>query len=135
MPTHLILTQWAVLWPVSFIFSLFLFFWLRRFNLAEHERKKWGVPGLFLNLMTIPMYVQAGLAFCFGCPLIYAVTAKGDLATVDRFAVFRSNMFWAVTAGMFFLPFFGIGSNFPAMHIWMALGVIAFLFPGDRALL
>ena len=66
--TRLPITGWAVLWSVSITSSLFLFFWLRRFNLVEHERVQWGMLGVFLMLMSIPTYVQAGIAYCFRVP-------------------------------------------------------------------
>jgi len=111
---HLPIAQWAVLWSVSITSSLFLFFWLRRFNLVEHERKQWGMSGVYLMLMTIPTYVQAGLAYCFGCPLSYVVTAKGDMASGDRFKTFRPNLCWLLVAGMFCLV-----PSFLATHLWM----------------
>ena len=111
---HLPVVQWAVLWSISITSSLFLFFWLRQFNIVEHERWQWGMSGVFLMLMTIPTYVQAGLAFCFGCPLNYVVTAKGSLASGDRLKTFRPNLFWLLVAVIFALV-----PSFWATHLWM----------------
>jgi cellulose synthase (UDP-forming) len=113
--THLPIAQWAVLWSISVTSSLFLFFWLRRFNLVEHERKQWGMAGVYLMLMSIPTYVQAGLAYCFGCPLTYKVTAKGDLGSSDRVKTFSANLCWLLVAVTFCLF-----PSFLATHLWMA---------------
>ncbi len=128
--THLPIAQWAVLWVISITSSFGLFFWLRRFNLVEHERQDWGMSGLYLMLMTLPTFVEAAVEFCSGRPLIYAVTAKGDLASPDRFKTFRPNLFWIVVAACFFsLPFFGIGSDYLSMHIWMAVTIAICIAP------
>jgi cellulose synthase/poly-beta-1,6-N-acetylglucosamine synthase-like glycosyltransferase len=112
--THLPVVQWAVLWSISVTSSLFLFFWLRRFNIVEHERRQWGMAGVFLMLMTIPTYVSAGLAYCLGCPLTYKVTAKGDLGSSDRLKTFRANICWLIVAVTFCLV-----PSFWVTHLWM----------------
>jgi cellulose synthase/poly-beta-1,6-N-acetylglucosamine synthase-like glycosyltransferase len=114
-PTRLPIAGWAALWSISITSSLFLFFWLRRFNLVEHERKQWGMLGVYLMLMSIPTYVQAGIAYCFGCPLNYVVTSKGHLASSDRLKTFHPNLCWLLVAcGFCLVP------SFVVTHIWMA---------------
>ena len=73
--------QWLPLWAASMTTSLATFFWLRRFNLAEHERKELGLAGMVLLLLCLPVYVAAAAGFLLRRPLAYAVTAKGDLTS------------------------------------------------------
>jgi len=84
----------AVLWLYSIASSMSLFFWLRRFNLVEHERKSWGLGGMALMLMCIPVYVSAAVAALARRPLTYAVTAKGDLTSPDSWRTFRPHFIW-----------------------------------------
>ena len=77
------LEQWLALWAASMTMSFVTYFWLRRFNLVEHERANTGLAGLALMLACIPVYVSAAAEFLAGRPLAYAVTAKGDLTSGD----------------------------------------------------
>jgi cellulose synthase (UDP-forming) len=127
---HMPMVPWAVLWASSVGSSLYFFIWLRRFNLAPHERKDLGFDGMCLMLMTTTIFVKAAITACLGRKLTYVVTAKGDLAAKDRMSAFNTHAFWfAVAAALFTLPFFGIGSNYWAMHMWMAIAIVFCAFP------
>lgn len=84
----------AIAWLVSFVGGLALFFWLRKFNTVEHERKDWGVQGMGLLLMCIPIYVSAAFQVVLRRPLTYVVTAKGDLTSPDTLQTFSSHIDW-----------------------------------------
>jgi cellulose synthase (UDP-forming) len=86
----------AVLWAYSFISGMSIFFWLRRFNLAEHERKDWGTRGMALMLMCIPVYVAAAIQAIAHKPLTFAVTAKGELMSPDTTQTFMPHFQWMV---------------------------------------
>ncbi len=87
-------TTWIPLWFAAISVSLLTFFWLRRFNLVEHERRELGMAGMVLFLAAIPVYVSAALSFVTGRPLAYAVTAKGDLTSPDRLRTFQPHLLW-----------------------------------------
>jgi cellulose synthase/poly-beta-1,6-N-acetylglucosamine synthase-like glycosyltransferase len=89
----------GVLWLMSVASSFVLFYWLRRFNLVQHERKDWGLRGLALLLMCIPVYVTAGWQAVIRTPLRYAVTAKGRLTSLDSWQTFASHIVWLLVAG------------------------------------
>jgi cellulose synthase/poly-beta-1,6-N-acetylglucosamine synthase-like glycosyltransferase len=84
----------VVIWAFSISTTLWLFLWLRKFNLVEHERKDWGVQGMGLLLMCIPVYVSAAWEALTRKPLTYAVTAKGDLTSPDTLNTFYPHLFW-----------------------------------------
>ncbi len=94
----------AIAWSVSLISGLALFFWLRKFNTVEHERKDWGIQGMGLLLMCIPIYVSAAFQALLRRPLTYVVTAKGDLTSPDTLQTFSSHINWiafcALTIGV-----------------------------------
>lgn len=82
------------LWLTSIVSCLGLFFWLRKFNLVEHERRDWGIGGMALMLMCIPVYVSAGWQAIRKKPLTYAVTAKGNLTSPDTLQTFMPHLHW-----------------------------------------
>lgn len=85
----------ALSWGVSMASGLGLFFWLRKFNLVEHERKDWGLKGMALLLMCLPIYVNAAIQALARRPLTYEVTAKGSLTSPDTLMTFASHINWA----------------------------------------
>lgn len=90
----------AGLWLYSVLSTLWLFFWLRRFNLVEHERKDWGIQGMGLLMMCIPVYVSAAWEALTRKKLTYAVTAKGDLASPDNLKTFQPHINWILLSSI-----------------------------------
>jgi len=86
--------EFVLLWLYSLVSGLSLFWWLRRFNLVQHERKDWGVKGMGLMLMCIPVYVSAAIQALSREPLTYAVTAKGNLTSPDNLKTFSPHFQW-----------------------------------------
>jgi cellulose synthase (UDP-forming) len=128
--TRLPLWQWAILWSTSIASSLWLFFWLRRFNLVAHERNGWGLAGMGLLLMTGPIYVAAMLARLARRPLAYAVTAKGDLTSADRWSTFRFHIAWAACAGVqLVLSFAGLLSDHASPRAWLMMTAVVCAVP------
>lgn len=83
-----------VWWGVAMVCRVTLFLWLRRYNLARHERKEFGLNGMVLHLMTCPIYAAAVVAAAFRRPLNYVVTAKGELSSPDSLSTFRAHFGW-----------------------------------------
>jgi cellulose synthase (UDP-forming) len=88
---------WGVLWGASMASQLGLFLWLRRFNLAKHERKQLSLDAMGLTLLTLPVYAAAAISALLRRPLGYAVTAKGALAARDTLVTYRLHLLWIVT--------------------------------------
>jgi cellulose synthase (UDP-forming) len=84
----------ALLWTNSVIACLWLFFWLRRFNLVPFERKMLGLEGIVLTLMCLPYYFSAAWEAVTRKPLTFAVTAKGNLTSPDNLQTFRPHFNW-----------------------------------------
>lgn len=125
------ITEWLVLWGTSMLTSLGTFFWLRRFNLAEHERREWGMVGLALLLICAPVYVAAALAHWGGRPLAYAVTAKGAMTSGDSLATFRPHLYW-FAGSMALLAAtvaFGLGDAYPTLMLWMTVTALTCAAP------
>ena len=124
---NLVMSQWAVLWGCSIGSTLLLFFWLRRFNLVEHERKDSGLIGVALMLMCIPVYTAAAIRKCTGRRLAYAVTAKGDLTSPDNIRTFTPHLFW-VALILITLLVAGASTATPA-SMWLLWSLAISLMP------
>jgi cellulose synthase/poly-beta-1,6-N-acetylglucosamine synthase-like glycosyltransferase len=118
--------EWFILWLASMSASLGTFFWLRRFNLAQHEREEWGMVGLGLLLICAPVYVAAAVDYLARRPLAYAVTAKGKLSSGDSIATFRSHVLWLVASVALLTAQlgFGLGRPYPTLTFWLAVTAI-----------
>lgn len=124
------ITKWALYWGLSMGSGLLLFYWLRRFNIAEHERKDWGLSGMTLMLMCIPVYVSAAVAHISGQKLVYAVTAKGNLSSPDNIRTFAPHLVWASIAGILMgVSYIIAGSPYFAYTFWLAVAMAICLSP------
>jgi cellulose synthase (UDP-forming) len=126
--------QWLALWTASMVSWLILWLWLRRFNLAQHERREIGVLGMVLALFAGPVYVAAGVTALLRRPLAYAVTAKGNLRSPDSFKTFRLHVLWAAASLALLAASFKLDHDLVALRAWASLAVIAGLGPPAIAL-
>ena len=120
---------WLLLWSVSMGSWALLWLWLRRFNLAEHERRELGVHGMLLALFAVPVYVVAGVAALLRRPLAYAVTAKGRLASADGPRSFRLHAAWAGLSAALLGVGVWLGHRSGALWLWSALSIVAGVCP------
>ncbi len=120
---------WVALWTASMVSWMLLWFWLRRFNLAEHERRELGMVGMFLALFAGPIYVAAAARALAGKPLRYAVTAKGSLKSPDSLRTFRLHLLWAVVAAALLFISFRAHHDIAALRIWGSLAAVIGIGP------
>jgi len=121
--------EWLVLWSASMTSWMVLWLWLRRFNLAVHERREIGVAGMLLALFAGPIYVVAGVRALLRRPLTYAVTAKGNLKSPDSVRTFRFHLAWAAIAAILLIVSFRLHHDYTALRVWGTLAVITGLGP------
>ncbi|MER5884124.1 glycosyltransferase family 2 protein [Streptomyces sp. NPDC001941] len=125
---------WLVLWSAGMAGSLGLWLWLRRFNLAEHERREFGTAGILLTLFAGPVYIAAAVSALLRRPLAYVVTAKGDLRSAESPRTFRLHLLWALMAGALLVVSFTRHHDYTGMRIWTLLGLAAGSLPPLLAL-
>ena len=121
--------EWLGLWSASMTSWMILWLWLRRFNLAAHERREVGLAGMLLALFVGPVYVVAGATALLRRPLTYAVTAKGNLKSPDSIRTFRLHLAWAAIATVLLIVSFRFHHDYTALRVWGTLAVITGLAP------
>ncbi|MGE5827814.1 MAG: glycosyltransferase [Micromonosporaceae bacterium] len=126
---HLHSLTWLALWTLSLTSWFVLWFWLRRFNLAHHERVEAGMPGMALALFAGPIYLAAAAAAIARRPLAYAVTAKGRLSTGESLATFRLHLWWAAAAASLLGLSFLRHHNYLVLQVWCGLTLSTGLGP------
>ena len=121
--------RWIALWLVSMGSWIALWLWLRRFNLADHERVEFGLAGMGLSLLASPIYVAAGIASLLRRPLVYAVTAKGSLSSVDSLKSFRVHYLWAGIGTLLLGAGFQLDHAVPLLEFWASIAIFTGVLP------
>ncbi|GAA2587236.1 hypothetical protein GCM10010435_76850 [Winogradskya consettensis] len=122
-------TTWGLLWGATLVTWFGMLLWLRRYNIATHEREEIGMPGMGLALFCGPIYVAAGLAALFRRKLAFVVTAKGKMRTTESFGTFRLHLLWFLfAAGMLALSYTG-HHDYTLLRIWAGLTLLMGLAP------
>jgi cellulose synthase/poly-beta-1,6-N-acetylglucosamine synthase-like glycosyltransferase len=122
--TRLPLTIWAIVFVPGMILAFAFIQYLRRFNLAEHERKSWGLHGMALELITGPVFVAAGAAQVAGRRLVYVVTPKAAAATTDSIRAFRAHLGWAAGTGLSVAAGILFGHDYWTFLFWAGAVVV-----------
>ncbi|RBQ09471.1 glycosyl transferase family 2 [Micromonospora sp. LHW51205] len=120
---------WATLWGTTVGTWFLLWLWLRRFNIAPHEREEVGMAGMALALFAGPVYVAAAAGALLRRRLGFVVTAKGALRTVESLRTFRLHLCWALAAAGLLAASFALGHDYPLLRIWPALTLLTGLAP------
>ena len=120
---------WVALWSANMGTWFLLWFWLRRFNLAKHERRELGLPGILLALFAGPVYLAAGARAVLRRPLRYVVTAKGALRSGDSARTFTLHMYWAFAAAALLAISYRLNHDLIALRIWASVALLTGIGP------
>jgi cellulose synthase (UDP-forming) len=120
---------WSLLWSATVASWFILWLWLRRFNIAPHEREEVGMAGMALALFAGPIYLAAGVGALLRRKLAFVVTAKGTLRTTESLRTFRLHLVWAVFAGALLGASFALHHDFPLLRVWAGLTLATGLLP------
>ncbi|MPQ98472.1 glycosyltransferase [Modestobacter sp. I12A-02628] len=127
--TRLPATLWVSLLVLNLAVGFGVFQLLRRFNLAEHERRSWNLTGTALDLVTGAVYAGAAAAQLAGRPLVYVVTAKGSAATGDTWRTFRPQLLWLAVAAAAIGTGLALGHQYVTLLFWAAVTALVCLAP------
>ncbi|WP_308042628.1 glycosyltransferase family 2 protein [Micromonospora sp. PLK6-60] len=122
-------TVWATLWGSTMGTWFLLWLWLRRFNLAAHEREEIGLVGMALAFFTGPVYVAAAVGALLRRKLAFVVTAKGKLRTTESLATFRLHFAWAGFAAALLGASFVLDHDVTLLRVWPVLTLLTGLGP------
>ncbi|MFC4149502.1 glycosyltransferase family 2 protein [Micromonospora mangrovi] len=122
-------TVWGVLWGSSIGAWFLLWLWLRRFNIAPHEREEIGLVGMALALFAGPIYVAAGVGALLRRKLGFVVTAKGKLRTTESLGTFRLHFCWAAFAAALLGASFLLHTDYTLLRAWPLLTLLTGLGP------
>lgn len=122
-------TVWSVLWGSTFGTWFLLWLWLRRFNIAPHEREEIGMAGMALALFAGPVYVAAGFTALLRRKLGFVVTAKGSLRTIESLRTFRLHLCWAAVSAGLLGASFVLDNSSPLLRVWPVLTLLTGLGP------
>ncbi|MEU7792128.1 glycosyltransferase family 2 protein [Micromonospora tulbaghiae] len=120
---------WATLWGSTIGTWFLLWLWLRRFNIAPHEREEVGMVGMALALFAGPVYVAAAVGALLRRKLGFVVTAKGALRTVESPRTFRLHLCWALAAAGLLAASFALDHDYPLLRVWPVLTLLTGLAP------
>ncbi|WP_240741960.1 glycosyltransferase family 2 protein [Micromonospora zingiberis] len=120
---------WSVLWSATICTWSALWLWLRRFNIAPHEREEIGLVGMALALFAGPIYVAAAVGALLRRKLGFVVTAKGRLRTSESLGAFRLHLCWAAFAAGLLAVSFVLDHGRTPLRIWPALTLLTGLGP------
>jgi cellulose synthase/poly-beta-1,6-N-acetylglucosamine synthase-like glycosyltransferase len=126
---------WFSLWAATLVAWFGLLLWLRRYNVAPHEREEVGMPGMGLALFAGPIYVAAGAAAVLRRKLAFVVTAKGKLRTNESLGTFRLHFVWAALAAALLAVSFVGHHDFTLLRIWAGLTLATGLAPPVAAMI
>ena len=122
-------TVWSLLWGSTIVAWSVLWLWLRRFNIAAHEREEIGVVGMALALFAGPIYVAAGVGALLRRKLAFVVTAKGKLRTTESLRTFRLHFLWAAFAASLLGASFVLHHDYTLLRLWPILTILTGLAP------
>jgi cellulose synthase/poly-beta-1,6-N-acetylglucosamine synthase-like glycosyltransferase len=131
---HVPSDTWLLLWGASIGSWFGLWCWLRRYNIAPHEREEIGMLGMALAMFAGPVYLSAAVTALFRRPLAYAVTAKGKLRTTDSVRTFRLHLVWALFGASMLWASVAFDRDVTALRVWCVLAVFAGITPPTIAL-
>lgn len=110
---------WLMLYLNAAVMQVGIYFWNRRYNVSPHEEEgSSGILGMFVSILSAPMYVVALIDAVRAKNVPFAVTPKGSGAVGDTVAVFRMNIAWGALIGISLAASFVLGNDHPAMQFW-----------------
>ncbi|MGH3778038.1 MAG: glycosyltransferase family 2 protein [Pseudonocardiaceae bacterium] len=122
--------SWLILYTNTAVLQLTLYFWNRRHNVSPHERQgSSGIPGMFISLLSTPIYVASFISTVTFRRTSFVVTPKGESTSPDRLGTFRLHLWWAMFFATALLVSELLGNTQSAMRVWSVLTLLVTLIP------
>jgi cellulose synthase/poly-beta-1,6-N-acetylglucosamine synthase-like glycosyltransferase len=126
VPMHL----WLMLYLDAAALQVGLYFWNRRHNVSPHERQgSSGVTGMFISMLSTPVYVSSLIAALRKRSGGFVVTSKGDSMQRDSLATFTGHIRWGLVIAVPMLVSIALGGGDAWMYVWSSLGLSVCILP------
>ncbi|GAB3350018.1 glycosyltransferase family 2 protein [Modestobacter lapidis] len=120
---------WLMLYVNAAVMQVGIYFWNRRHNVSPHEEEgSSGVSGMFMSVVSTPMYVSALWAAIRNRNISFAVTNKGAVSG-DRLDSFTKNLWWAALLLAALALSVPLGNTHLAIRSWAVLSLTVCLVP------
>lgn len=107
-----------------------LYVWNRRHNVSPHESPgSFGSHGMFISMLSTPVFVSALGGALMRRGGSFVVTAKGQAKKQDGIRTFSRHLRWAAISFTIILVAFVGGTPDPWMYVWVALTLVICLLP------
>jgi len=121
---------WLMLYVNAAVLQMGIYFWNRKHNVSPHEEEgSSGVMGMFVSVLSAPMYVSSLLDALRRRDSSFVVTPKGDSMSPDNLTTFTKNLRWGGWAVVALLASVLLGHDHPAMRVWAVMSVVISLLP------
>lgn len=121
---------WLVFYGWVAVVQIGMYVWSRKNNVSPFEHTaSWGFYGMFMSVISAPVYAAALFNTILRKPVGFNVTPKGKHATGDTLYVFRLNLYW----GLFYLAVIAAiiiqNHTAPATLAWPIMGLLLSISP------
>jgi cellulose synthase/poly-beta-1,6-N-acetylglucosamine synthase-like glycosyltransferase len=121
---------WLALYADVIVVQILLYAWLRKYNVSPHEeRGSAGFPGMFMSMVSAPIYTTAFVATILRRKVSFVVTPKGDSTSPDAWKTFSKHLWWAGLVVGFLVYSLVTGHNYPGVKVWSMLTLAVCLAP------
>jgi cellulose synthase/poly-beta-1,6-N-acetylglucosamine synthase-like glycosyltransferase len=121
---------WFMLYTNAALLQLGIYFWNRTSNVSPHEEDgSSGAAGMFISVLSAPMYVDALVKALRNRNVSFKVTPKGDGESRDGIGSFSRHLWWAAFLASALALSFPMGNSHPFMRGWAVLALVTCLMP------
>ncbi|MEU7165441.1 glycosyltransferase family 2 protein [Streptomyces morookaense] len=121
---------WLMLYCDAAALQIGLYIWNRRHNVSPHEPAgSSGTAGMVMSALSAPLYARSLGEALLRRTSRFVVTPKGDSASADCVATFRTHLMWAALFALSLCASALLGHDHTAMRIWALLGLVTALGP------
>ena len=121
---------WFIFYGWATLAQIWLYFRMRRHNVSPFEqRNSWGFYGMFMGVVTAPIYANALVKTIFRRPVGFSVTPKGVKTNEDRMFTFRLNIGWMIFyVNLIVVGYFNNHLNWATL-MWAVLAIVLLASP------
>ncbi|MEV4743783.1 glycosyltransferase family 2 protein [Streptomyces sp. NPDC049555] len=121
---------WLMLYCDAAALQVGLYLWNRRHNVSPHEPAgSSGAAGMLMSALAAPVYAQSLAQALLRRRSRFVVTPKGESASPDRPATFRTHLAWAALFLAALIVSWPLGHAHSAMRLWALLALLTALGP------